>query len=48
MSVETWVSRHGAFSVRFGNDGRVVDKGDGRGVRIVPPWQRGWKAIWKR
>jgi len=42
---ETWASRHGAFTVRFDNDGRVVSKTDAWGVRIVPPWQRWWKAI---
>jgi hypothetical protein len=43
---ETWISRHGAFVVRFDRGGQVVSKSSGTRVRIVPPWQRWWKAIW--
>jgi hypothetical protein len=45
---ETWVSRHGAFTIQFNSDNGVVSKRGPRGVRIVPPWQRWWKAIWER
>jgi hypothetical protein len=45
---ETWASRHGVFTVHFDSDHRVVVKNGARGVRIVPPWQRWWKAIWER
>jgi hypothetical protein len=44
---ETWVSRHGAFTVRFDSD-RVVSNTGSQNVRIVLPWQRWWKAIWDR
>jgi hypothetical protein len=44
---ETWVSRHGAFIVGFDQD-RVVFTSSGQGVRMVPPWQRWWKAIRER
>jgi len=45
---ETWCSRHGAFTVRFKNDGTGVSTSGPHGVRIVPPWQRWWKAILER
>jgi hypothetical protein len=43
---ETWCSRHGVFTVRFSADGYVVSTNGSQAVRIVPPWQRWWKAIW--
>jgi hypothetical protein len=45
---DTWLSRHGAFTVQFDTDNRVAGRSGTRGVRIVPPWQRWWKAIWER
>jgi hypothetical protein len=45
---ERWVSRHGEFVIHFDGDDRVVGKGGDGGVRIVPPWQRWWKAISER
>jgi hypothetical protein len=44
---ESWISRHGLFTVYF-NQGRVVSRSGPNPVRIVPPWQRWWKAIWER
>jgi hypothetical protein len=43
---QTWVSKHGAFTVLFDHDQCVVSMTGERGVRIVPPWQRWWKVIW--
>jgi hypothetical protein len=42
---ETWTSKHGAFTVLFDHDQCVISMTGERGVRIVPPWQRWWKAI---
>jgi hypothetical protein len=41
-----WSGRHGVFTVWFDNGRCVVSKN--RDIaRIVPPWQRWWKAIWE-
>jgi hypothetical protein len=45
--VVCWVSRHGAFAINFDADGRVGWTSACES-RIVPPWQRWWKAIWDR
>jgi hypothetical protein len=41
---QAWISRHGAFTVAFDSQGRAVRKHQ-NDTRIVPPWQRWWKAI---
>jgi hypothetical protein len=45
---EAWVSRHGAFTVRFDSDDRVVSTTGRQDVGIVPPWQRWWRKVWER
>lgn len=45
---ETWVSRHGAFTVQFDENNRVDSTNGGHGVRIVPPWQRWWRQFRNR
>jgi hypothetical protein len=42
---QTWICRHGAFTVGFDSQGEVLRKQQ-NGTRIVPPWQRWWKVIW--
>jgi hypothetical protein len=44
---ETWVSRHGAFTVHFDANDRVAWKSED-GVRIVPPWQHWWQQFRNR
>jgi hypothetical protein len=41
----TWTGRHGAFSVCFDQQGRVVSTNGPQEVTIVPPWQRWWKKL---
>jgi hypothetical protein len=44
----SWVSRHGVFAVTFDDDDRVISSNHHGGVRIVPPWQRWWRAMRER
>jgi hypothetical protein len=41
----TWTGRHGAFTVSFDEEGRVISKRGPAEVIIVPPWQRWWKKL---
>jgi len=41
----TWTGRHGAFTVSFDEQGRVVSTRGPSEVNIVPPWQRWWKKL---
>ena len=45
VQTSTWTSRHGSFRVHFDSVNRVIST-DVQEVRIVPPWQRWWRA-WK-
>jgi hypothetical protein len=47
-ATETWVSRHGAFSVQFNGDGRVVCTFSGGDTEIVPPWRHWWRQFRSR
>lgn len=42
----TWISRHGAFEVQFGENDLVTWTNRQSEVRIVPPWERAWRW-WK-
>ena len=44
----TWTSRHGSFTIWFDQHERVLSTNAWTDVRIVPPWQRWWKTIWKK
>jgi hypothetical protein len=43
-----WVSRHGAFTFSFNGQGRLASRSAWHTVRIDPPWQRWWRAVWQR
>jgi hypothetical protein len=47
-SNQIWTSRHGSFTVWFGEDQRVLSTDAWTAVRIVPPWQRWWNQYWKK
>jgi hypothetical protein len=41
----TWTGCHGAFTVSFDEQGRVISTRGPAEVTIVPPWQRWWKKL---
>jgi hypothetical protein len=47
LAPETWISRHGTFTLAFDSEGKVIHKHQYK-ARVASPWQRWWKAIWKR
>jgi hypothetical protein len=46
VTIAQWVSRHGVFTINFDSDGTVRSKQSGE-ARIVPPWERLRRFLWK-
>jgi hypothetical protein len=48
LASERWVSRHGAFTLFFNDQGRVASRSAWTSVRIEPPWKRWWALVWRK
>ena len=46
-TTEQWVSRHGAFTLHFDGQVRVISRRGPEAVRIEAPWQRWWRTLTK-
>ena len=46
-TASTWTGKQGSFTIAFDNQGRVMWKSGPGEVKLVPPWQRWWRA-WKK